>query len=78
MVDVWWRKTPRFAVKLPAPPAALGLASPYPDLAEDWDATEKQWGWTVPSVAEVPDVSLAFDMIQRFHPLAGPMAADGA
>lgn len=74
-VDVFWRKVPRFAVKIPAAPAELGLVNPYPGLTEDWDSQEREWGWTVPVVDAVPDVGIALDLAAPFHPGAGPMAA---
>ena len=74
VVDVWWRKVPRIAVKLPKPPEELGLLSPYPALSEDWDSAEQEWGWTVPSVEEIPDVGMAIDIAAPFHPgEGGPM-----
>ncbi|MEW6581818.1 MAG: hypothetical protein AB1416_03575 [Actinomycetota bacterium] len=78
LVDVWWRKTPRFAVKVPEPPRALGLPNPFPDLAEDWDAGELDWGWTVPTIDEIPDVGAALDLARPFHPENGGMINPGA
>ncbi|MGH2992080.1 MAG: hypothetical protein ACRDL1_00895 [Solirubrobacterales bacterium] len=73
LVDVWWRKVPRFSVKVPQPPAELGLLDPYPELESSWYADEQEWGWTVPTVEEIPDVSRAIDLIRPFHPDARPM-----
>lgn len=72
-VDVWWKKVPRLAVKLPAPPDELDLRSPYPLLVESWDSAEREWGWTVPTVEQVPDVGLAIDLSRTFQPTSGPM-----
>jgi hypothetical protein len=44
IVDVFWSKVPRFAVKIPDAPARLGLVSPYPELAEVWSEEHKEWG----------------------------------
>lgn len=73
LVDLYWRKVPRLAVKVPGPPDELGLLDPYPDLNSDWESNERDWGWTVPSVEQIPDVSAAIDLIRPFHPDSGPM-----
>lgn len=62
IVDVYWRKAPRFAVRLTAHPSQLGLVSPYPGLLEDWDKTESEWGWNVPSLQAMPDIRAALSM----------------
>ena len=77
IVDVYWRKTPRFAVKLPDNPAALSLASPYPDLEETWHEDEREWGWTLGPLDVLPDLRPAVEIAERFHPSAGP-TIDGA
>lgn len=73
IVDLWWRKVPRFAVKVPGAPEELGLLNPYPDLDPDWVASEDEWGWTIPAVDKVPDVAAAIDLARPLHPEAGPM-----
>jgi hypothetical protein len=73
LVDVQWRKPTRFAVKIPSDPASLGLASPYPALAADWDPNNNEWGWVVPSVADIPDLTFALLLALPFHPENGPM-----
>lgn len=73
LVDLWWRAVPRFAVKIPAAPAELGLVSPYPTLVDSWNPGENEWGWTVPSPADIPDLSKAVDLAMPFHPSNGPM-----
>ena len=55
LVDVWYRKVPRFAVKIPHSASELGLPNPFPGLAEDWEPTEHLWGWTVPNIDQLPD-----------------------
>lgn len=77
LVDVWWRKTPRFAVKIPQPATDLGLINPFPGLTEDWDAAERDWGWTVPTVDEIPGVGAALDLVRPFHPENGGMIIPG-
>jgi len=67
IVDVLWRKPLRFAVKLPDSPEALGLADPYPTLESDWHQGEREWGWTIPTLANVPDLSPLFDIIEPFQ-----------
>lgn len=73
IVDLWWRRAPRLAVKIPAAPATLGLVSPYPELDETWAAGENEWGWTIPSIADIPDVALAVQLAEPFHGGSGPM-----
>jgi hypothetical protein len=77
IIDLMGKSPPRFAVKLPATPDDLGLRNPYPDLPEvAWDARE-EWGWTIPTVAQIPDVGLALDLARPYHPLYdGSMVAD--
>ena len=72
IVDVSWRKTPRFAVKLPDNPASLSLANPYPDLEETWYEDEREWGWTLGPLDVIPDLRPAVEIAERFHPSAGP------
>jgi len=64
-----------FAVKLPTSPDELGLANPYPQLEERWDATNRQWTWTVPTIEQVPDVAIAIDISRQHQPVTGPMKA---
>ena len=72
MVDLWWRQPVRLAIRLPEPPAALSLASPYPELEESWRDYDGEWGWTIPSVAEIPDLRSAVEIAARVHPATGP------
>ena len=72
IVDVSWRKAPRFAVKLPDNPAALSLANPYPDLEETWYEDEREWGWTLGPLDVIPDLRPVVEIAERFHPSAGP------
>jgi hypothetical protein len=60
-------------VKIPRPPGELGLVNPFPVLAEDWKANEREWGWTVPTVDEIPDIGVALDLVRPFHPESGGM-----
>lgn len=75
VVDVWWNRVPRLAGKIPAEPASLGLASPYPQLPEVWTQAEHEWGWTVPPGTPLPEVGLLIDLIRPFQPATGPMTA---
>jgi hypothetical protein len=68
VVDMYWRKAPRFAVKLPDSPEALSLASPYPNLAETWTEDDREWGWTVGPFDVIPDLRPAVEIAERFHP----------
>jgi uncharacterized protein with ParB-like and HNH nuclease domain/alkylated DNA nucleotide flippase Atl1 len=72
VVDVYWKRPPRLAVKLPDNPSKLSLISPYPDLEEMWSRDEREWGWTLDAFAAVPDVRLAVEIAQRLHPETGP------
>jgi hypothetical protein len=73
IVDLYWKNVPRFAVRLPDTPGALGLSNPYPQLAESWDAAENMWGWTIPTVEQVPAVGAALALVEPFNPETGPM-----
>jgi alkylated DNA nucleotide flippase Atl1 len=72
VVDVFWRKTPRLAIKLPDSPAALSLANPYPGLEETWYEDEREWSWTLGPLDVIPDLRPAVEIAERFHPAAGP------
>jgi hypothetical protein len=71
----YWNKAPRLAVVIPRSAAELGLSNPYPGLAESWDKQERQWGWPVPALSALPDVSAALDLALPFHPESGPMTS---
>jgi hypothetical protein len=73
VVDVYWRRAPRLAIKIPAPPDELSLVDPYPQLEDSWAPAEREWGWTVPTTDSVPDVGIAVDLVQPFHSESGPM-----
>lgn len=64
---------PLVAARLPDPPEALGLKSPYPDLEQRWDPVHRQWGWFVPAEDAIPDFGAAIDLIRPFQPESGPM-----
>jgi len=72
IVDLSWRKVPRFAIKLPANPAILALVSPYPGLEETWYEDEREWGWTLGPLEIIPNLRPAVEIAERFHPSAGP------
>jgi hypothetical protein len=72
VVDVYWRKAPRLAVKLPDSPEALSLVSPYPGLEESWYQDEREWGWTLDPLDVLPDLRPAVTIAERFHPTIGP------
>ncbi len=76
IVDVSWRKAPRFAIKLPGKPKALTVVSPYPDLEETWYEDEREWGWTLGPLDIIPDLRPAIEIAERFQPSADP-AIDG-
>ena len=66
-------RMPFVSVKLPDPPAQLGLENPYPDLEQTWDGEHRQWGWSVPDAASVPDLGVAIDFSRPHQPESGPM-----
>lgn len=70
IVDVYWRKAPRFAVKIPADPNELELVNPYPDYEETWYADEREWGWTLNPLDDLPNVSAAIEIARRYHETA--------
>jgi hypothetical protein len=72
MVDLLWRQPVRLAIRLPEPPAALSLTSPYPGLKETWRDHDGEWGWTIPSTAAIPDLRPAVEIAARIHPATGP------
>jgi hypothetical protein len=73
IVDVYWKRVPRLAIKVPDELQALGLLAPYPQLSESWDAKENEFGWTISSLSDVPDLSPVIDLVAPFHPDSGPM-----
>jgi hypothetical protein len=75
IIDLYWKYAPRFAVRLPETPEALGYSSPYPELSASWDGAENMWGWTVPSVDAVPHVATALALVEPLHPETGRMTA---
>ncbi|HET7485599.1 MAG TPA: hypothetical protein VFJ64_09515 [Solirubrobacterales bacterium] len=73
IVDLYWRRAPRLAVKIPAPIDELGMPDPFPDLDSSWVEAEREWGWTVPSVSAIPDVNRAIELAHRLQPESGPL-----
>jgi alkylated DNA nucleotide flippase Atl1 len=72
LVDVYWRKPLRLAVKLPDSPTALSLVNPYPELEETWHQEDREWSWTLYPLDIVPDPRPVIDIAERFHQEAGP------
>jgi hypothetical protein len=73
IVDLYWRRAPRLAVKVPAPIEDLGVLDPFPGCAASWVENEREWGWTVPSLDLIPDVGAAIEIAYRFQPESGPL-----
>jgi hypothetical protein len=74
IVDLYWNKPPRLAVKLPAPPEEVELEDPFPSLDSSWLPGDREWGWTIPSVGSVPtNIGAAIDAVRLFQPVTGPM-----
>ena len=75
VINLRVEKPIEFMVKLPASPERLGLPDPYPQLSSRWDEANRQWGWQVPSLGDVPDVASALDLAREHQPAKGPMPA---
>ncbi|MEV5896032.1 hypothetical protein [Nonomuraea fuscirosea] len=73
VVDLWYNRVPRIAVKLPTAPGELNLVNPYPSLQDLWMAPEREWGWTVPLGGPIPDLDPLFDLALTYNPASGPM-----
>lgn len=71
-------RVPLVSVKLPDPPAQLGLENPYPNLDQTWDAQHRQWGWSVPDAASVPDFGVSIDYSRPHQPETGAMRPPSA
>lgn len=74
-VDLMWNKPVRLWIKLPDAPAETGLASPYPQLAEIWVSSFREWGWNIPSVDAVPDVEPLVGLAAELTSSDGTQAA---
>jgi hypothetical protein len=64
----WW-----LGYQRPDTPERLGLENPYPNLKSWWHAGSRQWNWAVPTVSDVPEVSLAVAISHHLQPQKGPM-----
>jgi len=73
IINLRVEKPIEFMVKLPADPQRLALVDPYPALQSRWEASTRQWGWQVPSVDHVPDVTSAVELALAHQPEKGPM-----
>lgn len=76
LVDLYWKAVPRVAVKLPTDPNTLGFRSPFPSLRETWDASQKEWGFTIPPGETIPDMGALLDLVIPLHPESGPFRLD--
>ncbi len=72
LVDLYWRKPPRLAVKLPDSPTSLSLSNPYPDLEEIWNDEQHEWSWSLDPLDIIPDLRPVVEIAERFHPATGP------
>lgn len=75
VIDLWYKRVPRLAVKVPGPPAEHSFVNPLPDLEESWDGEAREWGWTFPPGTAIPDLSPLLDLIQPLQPATGPLIA---
>ncbi len=73
LIDLYWPKGPRLVAKIPAPLEELGRADPYPGLVSSWTERDREWGWTVPALADLPDVGQAVELARAFQPDSGRM-----
>ncbi|MEV0352037.1 hypothetical protein AB0H88_40255 [Nonomuraea sp. NPDC050680] len=78
VIDLWNKRVPRLAAKIPGLPSELGLINPFPQLEESWDSDNREWGWTVPPGTAIPDLNPLLDLIQPLQPASGPMQASAA
>ena len=78
LIDLAAEMPVRLSIKLPDAPRELGLGDPYPSLLDDWNQTTHQWSWQVVSPDAVPEVERAIEIVQQYHPAAGPMTAGPA
>jgi len=68
LVDMYWNKPVRLAIKLPSAytPQSLSLNNPFPQLDEIWIGYEHEWGWRVPSVSDIPDLDHIVDLADKY------------
>ena len=81
LVDLYWNRPVRLAIKLPAgcTPASLGLSNPFPQLEEIWLGYAHEWGWKIPATDAIPDLSYVVDLAVKYstlhdRPPPGPVA----
>jgi hypothetical protein len=75
VVDMYWNKPVRLAIKLPSAltPQSLALSNPFPQLDEIWTGYEHEWGWKISSVADIPDLDRVVDLAASYvKPKGGP------
>lgn len=77
-VELFRERPIQLWIKLPLSPdelRGLGHDFPvlYPDLEGQWDAHNKQWEWSIPTIDDMPDVSQALALTLRYQPASGPM-----
>src|SRR5687767_2786818 len=46
---------------------------PYPDLDSDWNRSNHQRFWNVPTLEALPDIDLAIELTTHYQPESGPM-----
>lgn len=73
VIDLRRERPIEFSVKLPASPERLGLEDPYPQLESRWVQVHHQWRWAIPTVDDIPDLSLAIRISLDYQPDRGPM-----
>jgi hypothetical protein len=73
IVDLFWNGPVRLAVAVPADPQQLNLVNPYPTLETRWSTGEREWGWVIKTIDQVPDVGPAVEIARAYAPETGPM-----
>jgi hypothetical protein len=58
---------PSFLIRLPAPLAELDEANPYPGLPMFWIARFRAQGWNVEREDDVPDLSVAVEIAEKYE-----------
>jgi transposase-like protein len=74
IVDVYWNGPVRLAVAVPTELEQLGIDAPYPTLPSRCLKAEREYGGTIHTVEQMPDLKAAIALAKRFEPASEPMA----
>src|SRR3954447_12525724 len=65
-----------FYIKLRDDPRRLSVRSPCPSLEDVWlPRANRIWKFVIPTLADVPDIGTAIELMLEFQPETGPMKA---